>query len=217
MSDARNAILARLNHTKKAKPNTLSRRPPPNLSQEQKIALFIQKLEENRAEVHRTEQTNWAKKLTEIANNRKLNTWLLGNNLSEVEQVKLALMANLKKPSIVHYSQQYESIKSTLFHDIEASFTLAKAGIADTGTLVLIPDQNEPRMMSLVPPIHIVLINEYDIMANFQQLVDHPPWPTQKMPSNIVFISSPSKTADIQQTLAYGAHGPKELIVLIRK
>nr|WP_289509270.1 LUD domain-containing protein [Pseudoalteromonas ruthenica] len=35
------------------------------------------------------------------------------------------------------------------------------------------------------------------------------------MPTNVVFISGPSKTADIQQTLAYGAHGPKELIVLI--
>ncbi len=35
------------------------------------------------------------------------------------------------------------------------------------------------------------------------------------MPTNIILASGPSKTADIQQTLAYGAHGPKELIVLL--
>ena len=35
------------------------------------------------------------------------------------------------------------------------------------------------------------------------------------MPTNALLISGPSKTADIQQTLAYGAHGPKELIVLV--
>jgi L-lactate dehydrogenase complex protein LldG len=35
------------------------------------------------------------------------------------------------------------------------------------------------------------------------------------MPSNLIFVSGPSKTADIQQTLAYGAHGPKRLIVVL--
>ena len=37
----------------------------------------------------------------------------------------------------------------------------------------------------------------------------------EAMPSNLIFISGPSKTADIQQTMAYGAHGPRELVVLL--
>jgi L-lactate dehydrogenase complex protein LldG len=37
----------------------------------------------------------------------------------------------------------------------------------------------------------------------------------EAMPTNALVISGPSKTADIQQTLAYGAHGPRELIVLL--
>ncbi|NCS61823.1 MAG: lactate utilization protein C, partial [Rhodoferax sp.] len=36
------------------------------------------------------------------------------------------------------------------------------------------------------------------------------------MPTNALLVCGPSKTADIQQTLAYGAHGPKELVVLLR-
>ena len=39
-------------------------------------------------------------------------------------------------------------------------------------------------------------------------------WPA-RMPTNIVLVSGPSKTADIEMTLAFGVHGPKELIVLI--
>jgi L-lactate dehydrogenase complex protein LldG len=35
------------------------------------------------------------------------------------------------------------------------------------------------------------------------------------MPTNLLLVSGPSKTADIQQTLAYGAHGPKELVVVL--
>ena len=38
---------------------------------------------------------------------------------------------------------------------------------------------------------------------------------SKSLPTNVVLVSSPSKTADIQQTLAYGAHGPKQLVVLL--
>ncbi len=39
--------------------------------------------------------------------------------------------------------------------------------------------------------------------------------PHDDMPSNLLLVSGPSKTADIQQTLAYGAHGPKELVIVL--
>jgi len=218
MNKARNAILARLK--KQTKPNFSKRiqfasKQSPNLNREQTSALLIEKLEENRVEVHCVNNKNFEATLVQVALDRKLNTWLIGKNLSKVEQAGTALTAASPDISLVHYTQDYETLKKTLFHEIDASVTLAKTAIAETGTLVLIPDQNEPRMMSLVPPVHIVLLNECDILNNFQQLVDNPPWSTPNMPSNIVFISSPSKTADIQQTLAYGAHGPKTLIVLI--
>nr|WP_306288151.1 LUD domain-containing protein [Pseudoalteromonas sp. WY3] len=52
------------------------------------------------------------------------------------------------------------------------------------------------------------------LYPTFSELLEKEQW-HNKLPTNVVFISGPSKTADIQQTLAYGAHGPKELIVLI--
>jgi len=62
--------------------------------------------------------------------------------------------------------------------------------------------------------LHIALVFEEDITASFQTLVEQRRWESG-MPTNLLLVSGPSKTADIQQTLAYGAHGPKELVVLL--
>jgi L-lactate dehydrogenase complex protein LldG len=68
--------------------------------------------------------------------------------------------------------------------------------------------------MSLVPPVHFVLLDATTIHANLHAALTAERW-AAGMPTNALVISGPSKTADIQQTLAYGAHGPRELIVLV--
>jgi L-lactate dehydrogenase complex protein LldG len=68
--------------------------------------------------------------------------------------------------------------------------------------------------MSLVPPIHFVLLDATRIHANLLAAMRTERW-AEGLPTNAVVISGPSKTADIQQTLAYGAHGPREVIVLL--
>jgi L-lactate dehydrogenase complex protein LldG len=105
-------------------------------------------------------------------------------------------------------------LKSALFNDVDAGITHCRAGIADTGTLVLWPDISEPRTLSLVPPCHIALIKRSTIVSNFAELMVTQAW-QNNMPTNIVLVSGPSKTADIQQTLAYGAHGPSQLVVIL--
>jgi L-lactate dehydrogenase complex protein LldG len=106
-------------------------------------------------------------------------------------------------------------MKETLFYTIDASLTEAAAAIADTGTLLLLPSIAEPRTMSLVPPVHVALLRTSSLVSNFNDLIVQQQWPDNALPTNALLISGPSKTADIQQTLAYGAHGPKALIVLL--
>jgi len=62
--------------------------------------------------------------------------------------------------------------------------------------------------------VHFVIVDEDNMYADFATLMVEQQW-HNKLPTNVVLISGPAKTADIQQTLAYGAHGPKELIVLL--
>ena len=68
--------------------------------------------------------------------------------------------------------------------------------------------------MSLLPPVHVALVRQGDIVDNLAGLIRAQDW-ASRMPTNAVLVSGPSKTADIEQTLAYGVHGPKELIVLV--
>ncbi|MDD1791575.1 lactate utilization protein C [Enterovibrio sp. ZSDZ42] len=117
------------------------------------------------------------------------------------------------------YDQPLDDNKVALFNDIDASLSVIPAGIADTGTLAIVTGEKEPRALSLVPPTHIAILRECDIVSNFNELMATPfwteaGWDTQP-PTNLLLISGPSKTADIQQTLAYGAHGPKRLIVFM--
>ena len=86
--------------------------------------------------------------------------------------------------------------------------------IAETGAIILWPTEKEPRLMSLVPPIHIAVVKADKIFNSFCDVIQAENWP-QKMPTNVLLISGPSKTADIELVLAFGVHGPKELIVLI--
>jgi L-lactate dehydrogenase complex protein LldG len=109
---------------------------------------------------------------------------------------------------------QIEEIKADLFHHIDAGFTQARGAIAETGTLIVWPSEAEPRTLSLVPPIHFALLDARSIHPTFFDALRTEDW-AAGLPTNALLISGPSKTADIQQTLAYGAHGPKELIVLV--
>jgi L-lactate dehydrogenase complex protein LldG len=82
--------------------------------------------------------------------------------------------------------------------------------------VVLWPDSTEPRLMSLVPSVHIAVVESATIYNSFCEIIQTQSWP-EKMPTNVILISGPSKTADIEMTLAFGVHGPKELIVFILK
>jgi len=112
------------------------------------------------------------------------------------------------------YDKPIESWKPAMFNDTPASFTAARGAIAETGTLILWPTPDEPRLMSLVPPVHIVLLDATRIYNTFFEAMQAEGW-KNGLPTNSLLVSGPSKTADIQQTLAYGAHGPKELVVLM--
>ncbi|MTW09455.1 lactate utilization protein C [Pseudoduganella eburnea] len=114
----------------------------------------------------------------------------------------------------IPFSQPLEAWKGILFSSIDAGFTVARSGIAATGTLVLAPDAGSPRTVSLVPPLHVALVYASTLHADLHAAMHAEGW-SAGMPTNLVLVSGPSKTSDIQQTLAYGAHGPAALWVVI--
>ncbi|HZX30346.1 MAG TPA: lactate utilization protein [Rhodocyclaceae bacterium] len=185
-----------------------------NEAAHERTARFASMMEAARAEVHRVHHGDWVQKLFEILSGKGIGNLLV----APATRHGAAAREGLGNTGVdcLSYDRPIEEWKEELFNDVQASLTAARGAIAETGTLILWPDAHEPRLMSLVPPVHIVLVDASAIHATFFDAMQSEGW-ADGMPTNALLISSPSKTADIQQTLAYGAHGPKELIVLLRE
>jgi len=97
---------------------------------------------------------------------------------------------------------------------IDVGITSADYALADTGTLVLLSSAEEARMISLLPPVHLAVIPRDRILSGLDELFSLLPRPDLKT-SSMVFITGSSRTADIEQILIRGVHGPGELHVVI--
>ena len=177
----------------------------------ERIARMRTALESVHTEVHVTTSGDWPELLLQIATAKGLRNLLIGENTPHGTELESRKPQNLQ---LIHYANPIEAWRDQLFDDIDASLTSARSAIAETGTLILWPTPAEPRLMSLVPPLHFVLVDTSVIHADFYTAMSAEGW-RDAMPTNALLISGPSKTADIQQTLAYGAHGPRELVVLL--
>ncbi|MGA8181612.1 MAG: lactate utilization protein [Desulfobacterales bacterium] len=157
---------------------------------------------------------DWVHRLQEILKNRNLKRLLYSPETEMGRELKAAWPANPQGlPALCSWKGRIEEFKDELFH-IDAAITTTRGAIAETGAIVLWPDEKEPRLMSLVPPVHIAILAADRIYNSFCDIIQAEKWPDH-MPTNALLISGPSKTADIEMTLAFGVHGPRELIVLI--
>ena len=163
-----------------------------------------------RGEVHRVARDSWVDWINNEIPERGMAHALIGSG--EVGDRFAAGAAEAFK--LTRYDRRIEDWKDSLFRDIDFAITGTLAGLAESGSLVLWPGPAEPRLMSLVPPLHIALLEADRLFENFAELVAKEDW-AAGMPTNALLISGPSKTADNEQTLAYGIHGPKSLITLI--
>jgi L-lactate dehydrogenase complex protein LldG len=206
---ARDNILARL----RAAPNMGSTEPvmPASMvsaSPEIMLQQLISNLKSQHAEVIDIRQSALVDALVTICAARDIKKIMLPPD------DLLALSAWDNGPEISRFNQSIDLFKNDLFNTVDVGVTIADCAIADTGTLIQSNPMRMPRTLSLVPPIHICMLDVGTIYENMQAALLSEEY-NKQMPSNLIFISGPSKTADIQQTLAYGAHGPRELIVIL--
>ena len=95
--------------------------------------------------------------------------------------------------------------------------TGAFAAIAETGTLVLASGHDTPATASLLPETHIAVLSAGRIVPHMEDAFALVRDTFGQMPRAINFVSGPSRTADIDQTIVLGAHGPSRVhIVLVR-
>jgi len=96
----------------------------------------------------------------------------------------------------------------------DAGITSADYALADTGTLVMLSSRDEARLISLLPPVHIAVVPKDRILTSLDELFAILPDPAAQT-SSMVLITGPSRTADIEQILVRGVHGPGEIHVVV--
>jgi L-lactate dehydrogenase complex protein LldG len=117
----------------------------------------------------------------------------------------------LKKDSVDEYKH--------VLMEADLGVTSADYALADTGTLVLVSGGEQHRLISLLPPVHVCLLDPRHIFASLTDLLAHRHKVDQCQdslpPHAMTCITGPSRTADIELTITMGIHGPRTLQVVL--
>jgi len=92
--------------------------------------------------------------------------------------------------------------------------TGAHAALADNGGLVLVSGPGRGRLASVLPPVHVAVVDERRLRPSLEALLREEPR-LLDAGSNVVIVAGPSRTADIEMTLTHGVHGPKHVHVIL--
>lgn len=165
-----------------------------------------------KTEIFWVTQESWPEVFCRVAAEKGLKNIVLPLKTEYGRRAADALQAN--GVTVRGFEQGIEGWKHEFFLEVDAGFSGSRCGIARTGTIMLFSSPEEPRSLSLVPPVHFCLFDASKMYNEFHHAVSGEKLVENGMPTNVILISGPSKTADIQLTLAYGAHGPRDLVVL---
>lgn len=100
----------------------------------------------------------------------------------------------------------------------KACLSYALVAAAETGTLFLVSGADNPTTLNFLPEFHMVLVKAPDIVGSYEEAWDRLRgiYDERALPRTVNMISGPSRTADIEQTIVTGAHGPRRFYVVIQ-
>ena len=96
-----------------------------------------------------------------------------------------------------------------------SSVTPCFAAVAESGGIATLSGADTPSTLNFVPDNHIVIVHEAQVLPHFEDLWAKWRAHGQPIPRTVNIISGPSRTADIEQTIQLGAHGPRRLHILL--
>lgn len=161
--------------------------------------------------------TTFIKQLTKVAGTVEIISQITDIplavlNFLQQQQLPLKIVASASLKAM-NWPSQWQVAYRTAQPNDQVSVSYAFAGIAETGSLVLLSSSNNPTTLNFLPSNHIVILSQADLVAHLEAI-----WTrlrSQPFPRTINIITGPSRTADIEQTLQVGAHGPKRLHVIL--
>ena len=147
----------------------------------------------------------------------RLREWLVGAGRRVVPSLKEFIAEGLQTPRAEGVATLVEQYKGLLL-EATVGITTADFALADTGTLVIVSGDEQHRLISLLPSTHVCLLDPARIIPSLTYLLAHMRGrfsPPESAPKNMTCITGPSRTADIEQAITLGVHGPKSLHVIL--
>jgi L-lactate dehydrogenase complex protein LldG len=95
------------------------------------------------------------------------------------------------------------------------SVTGAYAGVAETGSLVLLSSSESPTTLNFLPDDHVIVVRESQIVPHIEDVWARMRSDKRAMPRTVNFITGPSKTGDVEMIIQEGAHGPRRVHVIL--
>jgi len=215
MSDAREQVLANIRAALNRAgplPDSIARslqgrlsRPRANLKPaigDDTIAHFIEKLESVSGKITRVASIDKAAEVVA----RHLESFDLGDNLVVAPDPAL---------EGIPWSNRLGVERRAAAGGDRLSVTGAYAAVAETGSLVLLSSPDSPTTLNFLPDDHVIVLRESQIVPHIEDVWVRMRSDKQAMPRTVNFITGPSKTADVEQTIQEGAHGPRRLHVIL--
>ncbi|MFQ5936946.1 MAG: lactate utilization protein C [Acidiferrobacterales bacterium] len=149
--------------------------------------------------------------------------------VKDVKQVAAAVTDYLAVPSLppkvvmgtqplfteIEWPESLSIDRRAAQRDDQVAVTGAFAAVAETGPLVLLSGPESPTTLNFLPDVHIVVLLRAQIVTRIEDVWARLRSEVGAMPRTVNLITGPSRTADIEQTMQLGAHGPRSLHVIL--
>ena len=217
---ARDEILSKLKSTPK---KTIPLRPERpvlrelSLDREELIDIFSKNLVLETGIVHRVKDRQEAlEKFSQIAKEQGLKKVMTSTD-DVIASLNLAAWGKETGVRVITPQDfcNRDSFKDTVFEEADAGVTGVDFAVAESGTLGLVHNKDQSRLVSLAPILHIAIVPVERMVAVYEQVMEKVFGKKENLPSQFCFITGPSMTADIRGVPFKGMHGPRKVIVIL--
>ena len=178
------------------------------IQDEQKLDEMLRKMAENKFEVKFLDESSIISEINQITSQYGYESLIYPEDLGiDIEAINAS-----KK---LCYDQQIETIRSEVF-EYDFSVINALLGVSSHGVACVVSSKKQPRMLSLSPKLCIMLLKKESIVSSLSEALNAVKSKfADILPSNILFIAGPSRTADIELISVFGVDGPQKVHILV--
>lgn len=176
------------------------------------LSVYTQYQKANMAHLITTTKDSLVNSINEIIKECDIKELLCAKNIANMPD---SFMQSLETQTLL-YDTSVDSMRDKLF-SIEASILHAQVGVANLGIVGLGTNECNPRLASLVVKTCIILLHKETIVPNLFSAfkILKTSGQDSNLPTNIVFLAGPSRTADIELQTVFGVHGPQNVYVVL--